>query len=73
MLSRSVSALGDRVLRLGDTGPDVAALQELLKVEQTGTFDAATRKTVKKVQRSAGIKANGRGHGQGAHEDQAAS
>ncbi len=54
-----VPALGDRVLRLGDTGADVAALQSLLKVEQTATFDAATRKAVRKVQRSAGIKANG--------------
>ncbi len=52
-------ALGDRVLRLGDSGPDVAALQELLKVPATGTFDAATRKKVKKAQRSAGVKANG--------------
>ena len=51
--------LGSRTLRLGDVGEDVAALQKLLKVEQTATFDAATRKAVKKVQRAAGIKANG--------------
>lgn len=51
--------LGARTLRFGDTGEDVAALQKLLKVEQTATFDAATRNKVKKVQRSAGIKANG--------------
>lgn len=54
-----VFALGDRTLRVGDAGPDVAALQDLLKVEQTSTFDAATRKAVKKLQRSAGIKDNG--------------
>ena len=51
--------LGSRTLRLGDVGEDVSALQKLLKVEQTATFDAATRKAVKKVQRAAGIKANG--------------
>jgi peptidoglycan hydrolase-like protein with peptidoglycan-binding domain len=52
-------ALGSRTLRFGDVGEDVAALQKLLKVEQTATFDAATRKAVKKVQRAAGTKANG--------------
>ena len=51
--------LGSRTLRLGAVGEDVTALQDLLKVEQTATFDAATRKAVKKVQRAAGIKANG--------------
>jgi peptidoglycan hydrolase-like protein with peptidoglycan-binding domain len=51
--------LGSRTLRLGDTGEDVTALQVLVKVEQTATFDAATRRAVKKVQRAAGIKANG--------------
>jgi peptidoglycan hydrolase-like protein with peptidoglycan-binding domain len=52
-------ALGTRTLRLGDTGSDVSELQKLLKVERTGTFDAATKKAVKRVQRAAGIKANG--------------
>lgn len=52
-------ALGDRVLRRGDTGPDVAALQDLLKVPQTSTFDAPTRKAVKRVQRAAGMKVSG--------------
>lgn len=51
--------LGSRTLRLGDAGADVVALQKLLKVEQTGTFDAATKKAVKRVQRAAGLKANG--------------
>jgi hypothetical protein len=51
--------LGARTLRFGDVGEDVAALQELVKVERTATFDAATRKAVKKLQRAAGIKANG--------------
>jgi peptidoglycan hydrolase-like protein with peptidoglycan-binding domain len=52
-------ALGDRTLRLGDTGADVVALQELLGVERTGTFDATTKRAVKKVQRAAGLKASG--------------
>ena len=52
-------ALGARVLRFGDTGADVVALQALLEVAQTGTFDAATRKAVKKAQRAAGIEAHG--------------
>jgi peptidoglycan hydrolase-like protein with peptidoglycan-binding domain len=51
--------LGARTLRFGDVGQDVSALQELVKVERTATFDAATRKAVKKLQRAAGIKANG--------------
>jgi peptidoglycan hydrolase-like protein with peptidoglycan-binding domain len=51
--------LGARTLRFGDVGEDVAALQGLVKVERTATFDAATRKAVKKLQRAAGIKANG--------------
>ncbi len=55
----AVFALGDRVIRLGDTGPDVQALQKLLKVKQTATFDTRTRKAVKKAQRSAGVKATG--------------
>jgi peptidoglycan hydrolase-like protein with peptidoglycan-binding domain len=51
--------LGSRTLRFGDVGEDVSELQGLVKVEQTATFDAATRKAVKKLQRSAGIKDNG--------------
>jgi hypothetical protein len=51
--------LGSRTLRFGDVGEDVSELQGLVKVEQTATFDAATRKAVKKLQRSAGVKANG--------------
>jgi len=51
--------LGSRTLRSGDSGDDVKALQKLLKVKRTGTFDKATRTAVKKVQRSAGLKANG--------------
>jgi peptidoglycan hydrolase-like protein with peptidoglycan-binding domain len=51
--------LGARTLRFGDVGEDVAALQDLVKVERTATFDAATRKAVKRLQRAAGIKANG--------------
>lgn len=52
-------ALGARTLRYGDTGADVKALQKLLKVKKTGTFNKTTRAAVKKAQRKAGIKANG--------------
>ena len=51
--------LGSRTLRLGDTGADVVALQALIQAEQTGTFDKATRKAVRKLQRAAGIRATG--------------
>jgi peptidoglycan hydrolase-like protein with peptidoglycan-binding domain len=51
--------LGSRTLRYGDTGADVRSLQKLLKVKRSGYFGKATRKAVKKVQRSAGLKANG--------------
>ena len=52
-------ALGERVLRFGDTGADVVALQALLGVDQTGTFDTATRRAVKRVQRAAGLPGHG--------------
>jgi len=52
-------SLGQRTLRRGDEGPDVTKLQKLLRVKRTGTFDTATRKAVRKVQRAAGLKANG--------------
>jgi peptidoglycan hydrolase-like protein with peptidoglycan-binding domain len=52
-------ALGDRVLRRGDTGPDVRALQKLLRVKKTSTFDVATRRAVQRVQRDAGIRDHG--------------
>jgi len=51
--------LGERRLRRGDTGPDVKALQKLLGVKKTGTFNKKTRKAVKKVKVAAGLNANG--------------
>lgn len=56
-------ALGERTLRRGDTGADVAALQKYLKVKyskvaRTGTFDKRTGKAVRKIKRAAGLKAN---------------
>ncbi len=48
--------LGDRMLRQGAQGPDVLALQKLLRVKRTGTFDVATRRAVENVQRAAGLK-----------------
>ncbi|MCU0300901.1 MAG: peptidoglycan-binding protein [Candidatus Nanopelagicales bacterium] len=51
--------LGSRVLRRGDTGRDVVALQKLLRVKRTGTFNKATKRAVQQVQRKAGIRAHG--------------
>lgn len=51
--------LGQRLLRLGDTGQDVQELQGLLRVSQSGTFDSRTRRAVRRIQRWRGIKATG--------------
>jgi peptidoglycan hydrolase-like protein with peptidoglycan-binding domain len=53
-------ALGERTLRRGDKGPDVRKLQKLLRVKRTSTFNKQTKKAVKRVQRAAGLKANGK-------------
>ncbi len=52
-------ALGERTLRRGDKGPDVKALQKLLGVKQTGTFNRTTRDKVKRIERKYGLKPNG--------------
>ena len=39
--------LGSRTLQEGDTGDDVKVVQELVLVESSGEFDAATAKAVK--------------------------
>lgn len=56
----------DRTLKMGDSGPDVAALQESLRrlgyspdIEQSGAFDAATQTAVASLQRDMGLSATG--------------
>lgn len=41
------ATLGERVLQVGDSGDDVKVVQELVLVESSGEFDAATEKAVK--------------------------
>ena len=47
------------VLRLGDTGPQVAAIQRVLRVRVTGVFDERTRAAVKEAQAMAGLASTG--------------
>ena len=47
------------VLRIGDRGPQVLAVQRLLGVPPTGVFDLATREAVKAVQARAGLASTG--------------
>ena len=47
------------VLRAGDSGPTVAAVQRLLGVPVTGVFDAATRDAVKAAQARGGLASTG--------------
>lgn len=47
------------VLRTGDTGPSVIAIQRLLGVRPTGVFDVATRDAVKRAQSGAGLASTG--------------
>jgi peptidoglycan hydrolase-like protein with peptidoglycan-binding domain len=47
------------VLREGDTGPQVVAVQRLLGIHVTGVFDSATRDAVKKAQARAGLASTG--------------
>ncbi len=47
------------VLRAGDEGPQVVAVQRLLGVRATGVFDAATREAVKRAQAGAGLASTG--------------
>lgn len=47
------------VLREGDSGPQVAAVQRVLGVHDTGVFDASTRDAVKAAQAGAGLASTG--------------
>ncbi len=47
------------VLRVGDTGPQVAAVQRVLGVRITGVFDERTREAVKQAQARAGLASTG--------------
>ncbi|NUO33721.1 MAG: peptidoglycan-binding protein [Dermatophilaceae bacterium] len=59
--ARDFPFVADRstVLRTGDTGPQVIAVQRLLGVAQTGVFDLATREAVKAAQARAGLASTG--------------
>jgi peptidoglycan hydrolase-like protein with peptidoglycan-binding domain len=59
--ARDFPFVADRstVLRSGDTGPQVVAVQRLLGVRQTGVFDLATREAVKSAQARAGLASTG--------------
>jgi peptidoglycan hydrolase-like protein with peptidoglycan-binding domain len=59
--ARDFPFVADRstVLRAGDTGPQVVAVQRLLGVRQTGVFDLATREAVKVAQAHAGLASTG--------------
>ncbi|GAA3717575.1 hypothetical protein GCM10022399_37690 [Terrabacter ginsenosidimutans] len=59
--ARDFPFVADRstVLRAGDTGPQVVAVQRLLGVGQTGVFDLATREAVKTAQARAGLASTG--------------
>jgi peptidoglycan hydrolase-like protein with peptidoglycan-binding domain len=59
--ARDFPFVADRstVLRAGDTGPQVLAVQRLLGVRQTGVFDLATREAVKAAQARAGLASTG--------------
>src|SRR6478735_467396 len=59
--ARDFPFVADRstVLRAGDTGPQVMAVQRLLGVNQTGVFDLATREAVKVAQARAGLASTG--------------
>ena len=59
--ARDFPFVADRstVLRAGDAGPQVAAVQQLLGVRQTGVFDLETREAVKAAQSRAGLASTG--------------
>src|SRR6478672_1511093 len=59
--ARDFPFVADRstVLRAGDTGPQVVAVQRLLGVRQTGVFDLTTREAVKAAQAHAGLASTG--------------
>ncbi len=47
------------VLRVGDTGPEVLAVQRVLGVATTGVYDLDTREAVKAAQSQAGLASTG--------------
>ena len=59
--ARDFPFVADRstVLRAGDSGPQVVAVQRLLGVAQTGVFDLVTREAVKAAQARAGLASTG--------------
>jgi peptidoglycan hydrolase-like protein with peptidoglycan-binding domain len=59
--ARDFPFVGSRstVLRVGDAGPQVLAVQRLLGVPATGVFDRATREAVKAAQARAGLASTG--------------
>jgi len=59
--ARDFPFVGSRstVLRVGDRGPQVIAVQRLLGVPTTGVFDLATREAVKAAQARAGLASTG--------------
>ncbi len=59
--ARDFPFVADRstVLRAGDSGPQVVAVQRLLGVAQTGVFDLATCEAVKAAQARAGLASTG--------------
>lgn len=59
--AREFPFVGQRttVLRLGDRGPQVAAVQRVLRVRVTGCFDERTRDAVKEAQAKAGLASTG--------------
>ena len=59
--ARDFPFVGQRgtVLRSGDSGPEVRAVQRLLGVHETGVFDGATCEAVKAAQAKAGLASTG--------------
>lgn len=51
--------MGQRILRLGATGTDVADLQRLLKITADGDYGPLTEKAVRAFQKSAGLTVDG--------------
>ena len=53
------AATGSHVLRVGERGPAVAAVQRRLRIAADGVFGPATRRAVKSFQRRRGLTADG--------------
>lgn len=58
-VSQAWLADGDRVLALGDTGPDVVLLQRVVGVNPDAVFGPDTKAAVQAVQRHFGVEADG--------------